>query len=378
MRENIICHLSNFSPEYSGTYVDSLVSLARNCRATIGVEILCVFPYQARSRGWLQRFDDEGILYGFIPRQRNIVFPLRSLLRDYNPLIFHTVFDLFDIASVLMKFFFYKNSKVVWHLQNTASLSATQTIRDFVKVRLLGQQLVDGVITVGDGVYSNAKERGFFDKQLALVPNAVDITRFSRKKETRKQLRQFLGVSEKKLICLLLGWDPHRKGVDLFLKAAAEVSREGSADFLFLIIGREETRQFVSNFDESRRLGTALRIIDPVEDFSAFLNGIDVLVLASRNEGLSYTVLEAMAAHKIILSSEIAGAREDYGGSRGVWLYPVQEWRQLSALMKRAGELSFKDRQILGEANYIYVQARYSLEQWTQKILEIYTRLIEA
>src|SRR6266542_6601810 len=102
---------------------------------------------------------------------------------------------------------------------------------------------------------------------------------------------------------------------------------------------------------ESSRLGSALRIIDPIEDFAFFLNGIDVLVSASRSEGLPYAVLEAMAARKLILSSDIAGAREAYGGSKGVWFFPAQDWRTLTALMKRSRELQFEQLHMLSEAN---------------------------
>jgi glycosyltransferase involved in cell wall biosynthesis len=378
MKKQIICHLINFSPEYSGTVIDSLLFLARDCREMMDLETLCILPKEARKRRWIERFDAEGVRCGFVPRGRNVVCHLRGLLEDYNPLLFHSQFDLFDIASVVMKLLFYKESKLIWHLQSTASLTRNQAIKDVVKVRLLGQQLVDRVLAVGQGVYKNAKERGFGDEKLVLVPNAVDMTRFAPKEATRAQCRQSLGVADETVIFLLLGWDPYRKGVDLFIRAAAALCGGSSLNCLFLIIGREETRRFVAHhLDEASCLGSALRIIDPIEDFAAFLSGIDVLVSPSRSEGLPYSVLEAMAAEKLILSSDISGARQDYGGSEGVWFFPVQDWRRLSTLMIRARELLIEERQTLGERNYRYVRARYSLQEWSQRMRETYTTLLQ-
>jgi glycosyltransferase involved in cell wall biosynthesis len=339
-------------------------------------ETLCIFPNEARNRRWLESFEKEGILFAFVPRERNTTFHLRSVLRGYNPLILHSEFVLFDLPSVILKLLCYKNAKVVWHLQSTASMTSKQAVKDLVKIRFLGQQLVDRVVAVGGGVYENAKERGFADGRLALVRNAVDTSRFGRNKEMRQRWRQSLGVPDEKFIFLLLGWDPYRKGVDLFLKAA-DLTRENHPDVLFLIIGREETRRFVRTCGEWSRLGSALRILEPVEDFVSLLSGVDVLVSPSRSEGLPYTVLEAMAAQRVVISSDIGGAREDYGQSEGVWFFPVEDWRRLSTLMKNARDLSADKRRSLGEANHLYVRGRYSLQEWSQNIVKIYTGLLQ-
>src|SRR5438046_5877162 len=115
MSKRIICHLSDFNPEYPGSFVDALVFLARHCRQTLNTETLCVFPERARDRKWLQIFDDEGIKYGFVPAKKNVVGPLKRLLDDFQPLILHCHFVTFDLSAVILKVVKYRRANVVWH-----------------------------------------------------------------------------------------------------------------------------------------------------------------------------------------------------------------------------------------------------------------------
>ena len=124
------------------------------------------------------------------------------------------------------------------------------------------------------------------------------------------------------------------------------------------------------------RLGATLRVIDPVQDFAAFLNAVDVVVSASRSEGLPYAILEGMAAGKLILSSDIPGARETYGGSRGVWLFPPADWMTLATCMRSAAHLSILERRVLGDTNCRYVAQHYSLTAWADEIADVYEAML--
>ena len=376
MKKPIICHLCDFSPEYPGSFVDSLLSLARCCRDKMRIETFCFFPEEAKGRLWLKRFDQEGIQYAFVPRARNVIFDIQVVLQNYNPLIFHTHFFLFDISAVLLKFLFYRTSKIIWHYHNPTGSTFWSRIKDTIKIRFIARYLGDGCIAVGDGVYRSLIESGLPLEKLVLIHNSINMTRFAPSNEARKYIRESFGILRNQIAFLLLGWDPIRKGVDLFVKAADKTIQKNGQGSFFIIVGRDETREFVSKLSESSQFGPALRVIDPVEDFSLLLNGVDVLVSSSRSEGLSYTVLEAMAAGKLILCSDIPGVRETFGRSKGAWLFPTEDWKILSGLMKRAVEIPSPEREFLGQANSQYVKEHYSLEIWAERMGEVYSTLL--
>ena len=83
-----------------------------------------------------------------------------------------------------------------------------------------------------------------------------------------------------------------------------------------------------------------------------------------------------MAAGKLILSSDIPGVRETYGGSRGVGLFPPADWMMLATCMKNASDLSIVERRVLGDANSRYVAQHYSLTAWADQIADVYEALL--
>jgi glycosyltransferase involved in cell wall biosynthesis len=376
VKRPIICHICDFQPEYGGTFIDSLLFLNRYCQNKLQVGIFCIFPDRAKNRKWLKKIDDEGIGYGFVPRRRNVAPYVPYLLREYHPLVFHTHFSLFDLSAILMKGMLYRDSKVVWHYHSSSKLNFRQRIKDAIKLKILFRNWGDRCIAVGDEVYRSLIKAGLPFSKSVLIHNAINTERFVTNDEARKRIRASLGVDDETTVFLLLGYNPFIKGVDIFLKAAAEAIRRNSSSNLFIIIGRGETRQFVSNSSEAIHLNHTLHVSEPIEDLSLLLNGVDVLVSASRSEGLSYAVLESMSAGKLILSSNIPTVCETYGKAEGVWLFPSEDWKALSELMIRAARLPAIERKLLGNANSQYVLANHSLGKWAEGIGQVYRELL--
>jgi len=185
-----------------------------------------------------------------------------------------------------------------------------------------------------------------------------------------------LGVTEEETVFLHLGYDPVIKGADVFVKAAEIFNRNAAGKALFVIVGRKETREFVSKMSQSSTLKSLLRVIEPVEKFSSFLNGVDVLVSSSRREGLSYAVLEAMTANKVIFCSDIPGVADSLRTARGVWIFPCGDEQALYALMKKAHELPLSEREQAGRLNALHIAEHYSLESWANRMVGVYRPLV--
>ena len=376
VKKPIICHMCSFQPEYGGTFVDSLLSLNRYCLSHLKMETVCIFPEEASKRAWLTRFDDEGIRCAFVPWKKNVFTHVRLLLKEFRPVILHTHFYLFDLSAVLLKVLLYRNAKVIWHFHSAQDLTFQQRFKDLIKLRLIFGTFGRRCIAVSDGVYRSLNNAGLRSDKAVLIRNAIETSRFVPNSETRRKARQSLGASNGTMIFLLLGYAPVIKGVDIFVKAAAQIVGRKDSNMLFVIIGRDETREFVSQMPAATKPTDALLVIDPVKDLSFLLNAVDVLVSASRSEGLAYSVLEAMTAEKLVLSSDIASVRETYGRSEGVWLFPSENWKMLAELMEKVMLLQPVERQSFGHANSRYVLENHSLDRWSEKVGQVYKDLI--
>lgn len=324
----------------------------------------------------MPKLDEEGIGYGFVPCKRNVVGQVRSLLSDCGPVILHSHFYLFDLTAVLLKYAAFKNAGIVWHYHSRLRRSLTQRIKDVLKNRLLFNLLGDYCIAVGDGVYKDMRDAGIAPGKSILVYNGVNTDRFLHKREGSLEVRKNLGISEEDIVFLLLGRNPLVKGLDIFFRAAEELSRKYK-QCTFLVVGRGQTREFVSHLSCDSKFGEALLVIDPVEDFSTLLNGVDVFVSASRREGFPYAVIEAMATEKLILCSDIESARQTYGRSKGVWLYPSENWKMLAELMEKSVRLPLDEKRSLGLTNRQLVIENNSLDQWSERIGQLYKEIIE-
>lgn len=375
MRTPTVCHLCEFGSVYGGAFIESLIFLSRYCRHELGIATFCVFIDGAKNRSWLSKLDEEGIGYGFVPRKRNVVGRVRSLLSGCEPVILHSHFYKFDLTAVLLKYAAFKNTAIVWHYHSRSGRSVKQRFKDVLKNRLLFNLLGDYCIAVGDGVYKDIRDAGIAPGKSILIYNGINTGRFLNKQGVSFEVRKDLGISGEDMIFLLLGRNPLVKGLDIFFRAAEELSRKYK-HCKFLVVGGDQTRAFVSQLSCDSKLGEALLVIDPVEDFPRLLNGVDVLVSASRREGFGYAVIEAMASEKLILCSDIEPVRQTYGRSKGVYLYPSENWTMLAELMEKTVRLPSDERQSLGLANRQHVMENYSLDLWSEKIGQLYKGII--
>lgn len=312
-----------------------------------------------------------------MPRRRLAVSELKRVVGSDQPTIIHTHFTLYDETALLFRSLFCRTASVIWHFHSTGKLTPLQRFKDLAKVRMLGRYLGDGFIAVGDGTFRFALARGVPATRLHLIHNGVNVARFQSDSTRRLTIRQQLGIPDQAFAFLLLGWEPQRKGVDLFVRAAQKLQPKNHSN-VFLIVGNDNTRRAIEELPRDPQSDIEIKIIAAREDFPGLLDAIDVFVSASRSEGFSYAMAEAMAAGKIVLASDIPGVREGFSGAPGVWLFPDGDWMALMRLMQRSTMLSVGYRANLGKANLRYAAESLSLEAWTENIGNVYRGLLEA
>ena len=144
--------------------------------------------------------------------------------------------------------------------------------------------------------------------KIVTIPNGVTEARPNPEISTT-ELRHRLGAQAGDLLLLTMSRLAADKGIEYFIEAAAMLMRTGFR-FRVAIAGDGPVRAQLEQ--HARNLGVAQQVVflGHRDDVSDLLAACDVVVLASLREGLSMTLLEAMAAGKPIIATSIGSQRE--------------------------------------------------------------------
>jgi glycosyltransferase involved in cell wall biosynthesis len=126
----------------------------------------------------------------------------------------------------------------------------------------------------------------------------------------------------------IVGRLSHEKGVDVFLRAASLLTREGTG-FSAVIVGDGPDRASLEALARELGLANRVRFTGPLNNMRAVYDAIDLLVIPSRSEGLPNVLLEALAhdcpvaatrvgAIPTVLDSPLAGALAEPDSARSL------------------------------------------------------------
>lgn len=162
---------------------------------------------------------------------------------------------------------------------------------------------------------------------------------------------------EGRTVFCFVGRLQHWKGVDVYLRAAADLHRRHGGDVGFLVLGgslfgREEGyAATLRTLAADLGLGDAVRFLGHRDDAREVMAAADVVVHASRlPEPLGIVVLEAMALAKPVIASRTRGPEELIDDGRTGLLTPPDDPRALARAMDQLATAGRAARAEMGEA----------------------------
>jgi len=121
-----------------------------------------------------------------------------------------------------------------------------------------------------------------------------------------------LGIPAGASILLWVGRLDPIKGLDVLLNAFAQVlaSAKTNLDMHLLLAGDGPLRRQLETDALRLGLGSAVHFLGARNDIPSLLRAVDAFVFPSRTEGLPNALLEAMAAGKAIITTQVPGCRD--------------------------------------------------------------------
>ncbi|MFO7870639.1 MAG: glycosyltransferase [Kiritimatiellia bacterium] len=234
--------------------------------------------------------------------------------------------------------------------------------------------LSDRVIAVSKA--ASGRFAGFPGSKVRLIYNGIDVGTF-QVREARMEIRKEFGL-EGKLVVGTVGQLIPAKGHGRLIEAVPAINRALEQAVRFLVVGRGE-----SDYEEALRAKAAELGVEKTvvfvgyrRDIPAVMNALDVVVLATEHkEGLSRVILEAMAAARPVVATDIGGNPEIVAdGKTGILVPPADTGALADAVV---GILSDAAKQhAMGERGKRRVEAEFSLTDNVRRIQQVYDELL--
>ena len=196
--------------------------------------------------------------------------------------------------------------------------------------------------------------------RVTVIPNAIQCEKFFMS-ELREKARQELGLDKQQIAIGFTGRIEQVKRLDLLLVAFAEVYK-CQPHARLLLAGEGNLRPDLEQLSAQLGVSQVVNWIGFCRDIPRFLSALDIYVQPSINEGLSLSILEAMAAKKPVIATRVGGIEEVNHGQQG-WnlgstIFISGEYFTLLNLVNQP-----EKRDMLANTAFELVQREYRINQ---------------
>lgn len=252
-------------------------------------------------------------------------FKIRKIIKEFKPDIVHThasksgAIGRMAARSGHVKLVVHTFHGHVFHSYFNKFLSSL-----IVRFERYLAKKTDAIIAISDSqkhelvdIYKIAPAEKVFT-----VPLGFNLDKFSIDQESKRNIfRNKYGFDKSDLIIGIIGRIVPIKNHEMFLDVAAVIKKTSERNIRFAIIGDGESRQLVEKKAQELGLSYSYFITSPKEktdvvvtswetEIDQALAGLDIVVLTSHNEGTPVSIIEAQAAGKPVVCTNVGGVED--------------------------------------------------------------------
>jgi glycosyltransferase involved in cell wall biosynthesis len=235
---------------------------------------------------------------------------------------------------------------------------------------------VSGVVAVSAGQAKRLRKYGIKPANFWVVHNAISVNWALTENSAEQHAKILAGLHiplDAKIIVTAGRLSPE-KGHRYLVEAIPAVYRERN-DAFFVFCGDGPMTEKI--MEQAKGLGVLdrCRFVGFRRDLAEIFSVMDLMALPSLSEGLPNVVLEAFAASKPVVASNIGGVPELVEEGISGYLVPPGRPEPLAkAILKMLGDS--EKMQSMGAAGYERVRREFTFEAQTEKLEAIYHQMI--
>jgi len=242
----------------------------------------------------------------------------------------------------------------------------------------LAARWTDALVTINREDYELAKKFPLRGKGAVSLLRGVglDLEQYCcHESDARLQVRESLGFKADDLLMLFVGefmaGKNHLQSLRMLQKLAAE-----QQNVFLLLAGEGEYEQELRAWVEKQGITERVRFLGFRRDIPNLLCACDLLLLTSLREGLPRAVMEAMAAGRPVVATDIRGNRDLVVDGKNGFLVPAHDVEKTTeAVRKLAADKELAAR--MGKAGQEMIKP-YAIEQVLAEMEQVYARALKS
>jgi len=302
---------------------------------------------------------------------------------EFNPKLITTFFKL--------RFFIKKNGITIIHAQtrvtqvlgNLLALSTgvgyLSTCHGFFKTKRLSRRAFPSwgrnVIAISDAVKDHLVEDFHVkEENVSLIYTGVDCGEFSRDmdEDEKGAIRHNLGFVDKTPIVGSVSRFSPVKGLRYLLLAMKDILKDIPEAHL-LLVGEGPSKQYLMNLAKNLGIEKNVFFAESTTKTQRFLSIIDVFVFYSLEEGLGLSLLEAMAAGKPCVASNVGGVSSVIEDNvTGVLVPPKDTHALKEAIIKVIRNKNL--RRSIAKKGKLLAKDKFSIDRMIREVIGVYEK----
>lgn len=234
----------------------------------------------------------------------------------------------------------------------------------------------DALIAVSPEVKQDLVNLGVAPAEnISVIRLGLDLERrITSSQSDRADVRDRFGIPPDRFLIGWLGRMTEIKRVDDLLDAL-RLLRRRNVDAALLLVGDGPLRARLEQRAAALGITEYCCFAGFSDNVGPYLAAFDVVALSSANEGTPVTLIEALAAERAVLSTDVGGVSDVVQDGTSGLLVPVGDVGRMAEALQRLAE-SPQLRAEFGRAGRSYVMSRYTVPRLVDDVDSLYRNLL--